>query len=102
MKAVEILHQKAVLKHHRDEDRLAIFEIIVWQVKRSSNYPDGIKYRAWLSEGGRTLFGFDNHRPKGPHLHVHDVEVGYVYRGLDALKADFVAMIEQEGFIYEG
>ena len=66
MKAVEILHQKAVLKHHDDEDRLAIFEIIVWRVKRSSVYTDGIKYRAWLPEAGQTLFGFDNHKPKSP------------------------------------
>ncbi|MBI4403929.1 MAG: hypothetical protein HY537_07205 [Deltaproteobacteria bacterium] len=101
MEATEILHQKAVLKHQHDEDRLVIFEIIVWRVGVSSNYPDGIKYRAWLSEGGQTLFGFDNHKPKGAHLHVHDVEIGYVYRGLDALKADIVAMIQQEGFIYE-
>lgn len=101
MKATEILHQKQVLKH-RDGSRLAIFEIIVWKVPVSGNYPDGVKYRAWLSEEGNTLFGLDNHTPKGHHLHVRNVEVGYVFRGLDALKEDIIAMIEKEGFIYEG
>ena len=86
---------------HTSEDRLAIFEVIVRQVPRSQVYPDGVKYRAWLSEGGMTLFGFDNHSPKGPHLHVREIEVGYVFRGLDALREDIVAMIRKEGFTYE-
>lgn len=98
--ATEILHQKMALKH-RDGKRLAILEFVVWQVPKSNDYPEGHKFRAWLSEGGKTLFGLDNHRPKGPHLHIREVEVGYVYRGLEALKADIVAMIDKEGFIYE-
>jgi hypothetical protein len=39
--------------------------------------------------------------PKGPHLHVGDAEVGYVFRGLDALRKDIAAMIRKEGFVYE-
>ena len=101
MKAIEILHQKMVLKH-KDGKRLAILEFVAWQISKSSDYPEGVKFRAWLSENGETLFGLDNHRPKGPHLHVRDLEVGYVYRGLEALREDIVAMIEKEGFIYEG
>lgn len=101
MKAAEIFHQKQVLKH-RDGKRLAIFEIIIWKIPGSKNFPDGLKYRAWLSEEGNTLFGLDNHKPKGPHLHVREVEVGYMFRGLDSLRQDIIAMIEKEGFIYEG
>ena len=67
----------------------------------SKDYPDGIKYRAWVSENGETLFGFDNHKPKGLHLHIGEREVGYVFRGMDALRADIGAMIKKEGFIYE-
>ena len=85
MKATEIFHQKQVLKH-RNGKRLAIFEFIVWKIPVSRDYPDGLKYRAWLSEEGATLFGLDNHKPKGPHLHVREVEVGYVFRGLDPLR----------------
>ena len=101
MKATEIFHQKQVLKH-RDGKRLAIFEIIIWKIPISRDYPEGLKYRAWLSDEGNTLFGLDNHKPKGPHLHVREVEVGYVFRGLDSLRQDIIAMIEKEGFIYEG
>ena len=48
-----------------------------------------------------TVFGFDNHKPKGPHLHVGDRELGYLFRGYDELMRDIRKMIEQEGFIYE-
>ena len=53
------------------------------------------------SLGGKTLFGFDNHKPKGPHLHVGNAEVGYEFRGLDALREDIAAMIRKEAFVYE-
>jgi hypothetical protein len=100
VKAIEILQQKMVLKHE-DGIRLAIFEIVIWQVPVSSEYPHGVKYRAWLSESGETHFGFDSHKPKGPHLHIGEVEIGYVYRGIKALREDIGAMIRKEGFIYE-
>jgi hypothetical protein len=47
------------------------------------------------------LIGFDNHKPKGPHLHIRNLEVGYIFRGFDELKNDIKAMIEKEGFEYE-
>ncbi|MGK5085833.1 DUF6516 family protein [Bdellovibrionota bacterium FG-1] len=87
--------------NHKDGIRQAIFEIVIWEVPSSTHYPTGVKYRAWLSEGGVTLFGFDNHKPKGPHLHIQGREVGYVYRGLSPLREDIEAIIRQEGFIYE-
>jgi hypothetical protein len=100
MRANEVFRQKLVLKHV-DFERLAIFEVVIWQVAESAHYPEGIKYRAWLSENGVTIFGFDNHKPKGPHLHIGELEVGYVYRGTAELMKDVIAMIKKEGFIYE-
>jgi hypothetical protein len=100
MGATRIFHQKATLEHE-DGRRIAIFEMVVWRIQTSEEFPEGIKYRAWLSEGGVTLFGFDNHKPKGPHLHVRETEVGYLFRGFGELMRDIRAMIEKEGFIYE-
>lgn len=100
MRAQRILHQKVIL-NHQDGKRQAIFEFVIWQVQRTKEYPQGIKYRAWLAEEGKTIFGFDNHNPKGPHLHIGEQEVGYVYRGLQALREDIIAMIKKEGFIHE-
>jgi len=100
VKAAEIFRQKAVLKHE-DGTRLAIFEVAIFKIPISEHYPDGIKYRMWLSERGETIFGFDNHKPKGPHLHIGTEEIGYVFRGITELKADAVAIIRKAGFIYE-
>ena len=100
MKAEMIFRQKMVL-NHIDKNRLAIFEFAIFNVGKSKAYIHGYKYRAWLSENGVTVFGFDNHSPKGPHLHIGKKEVGYVYRGLTELKKDIVEMIRMEGFVYE-
>jgi hypothetical protein len=100
MKASKVLRQKIILRH-QDGLTLGIFEFVVWKVPMTKDYTDGTKYRAWLSVEGDTVFGFDNHKPKGPHLHIGDREIGYVYRGLSQLRADIVAMIKKEGFLYE-
>jgi hypothetical protein len=101
MASSKIFHQKITLEHNRLQSRTAIFEIVVWCIPKSKDYPTGVKYRAWLSEEGMTLLGFDNHKPKGPHLHVREFEVGYVFRGIDELLKDIKNMIEKEGFVYE-
>jgi hypothetical protein len=98
MKAVEIFRQKTVLKHS-DGVRLAIFEVIILKIPISAHYLEGIKYSAWFSESGKTIFGFDNHKPKGPHLHIGELEVGYVFRGIEELRNDAEAMIRKAGFI---
>ena len=74
---------------------------VPWQIPVSAGYPQGLKYRTWFSENGTIVFGFDNHKAKGPHLHIGEVKVGYVFLGIDELKRDVVAMIKKEGFIYE-
>lgn len=99
--AASLVFQQKVTLEHEDGERQAIFEMVVWRIPKSRDYPEGIKYRAWLSEGGATIFGFDNHKPKGPHLHVREMEIGYLFRGFDEMVADIRVMIEKEGFIYE-
>ncbi len=100
MKATQILRYKLELEH-RDSKRVGIFEIVVWDVGKSFSYPDGIKYRAWLTENGETVLGFDNHKPKGPHIHFGQREVSYEYKGLEQLQADMKKLIELEGYVYE-
>jgi hypothetical protein len=73
--------------------------VIVLKIPISAHYPEGIKYSAWFSESGKTIFGFDNHKPKGPHLHIGELEVGYVFRGIEELRNDAEAMIRKAGFI---
>jgi hypothetical protein len=42
----------------------------------------------------------ENHKPKGPHLHIDDREIGYVFRGFPVLKNDIIAIIKSEGSLY--
>lgn len=100
VRAQEVLRQKRFLEH-TDGKRIAIYEIVIWELPTSGAYPEGVKYRVWLSEEGKTLFGIDNHKPKGHHLHLKGVELPYVYRGIDGLRKDAEKLIKQEGFIYE-
>jgi len=100
VRAQEIFRQKLYLVH-QDGVRLAIYEVAIWKIPVSMEFPNGIKYRVWLSESGRTIFGIDNHRPKGHHLHLGNVEMPYLYRDVDELKTDAANLIRQEGFIYE-
>src|SRR5689334_7954591 len=100
MTASRVFHQKVTLEHNNGK-RLAIFEMVVWRIPKSKDFPEGLKYRAWLSENGETIFGFDNHKPKGPHLHVGETEIGYLFRSFEELLNDIRVMIEKEGFIYE-
>ena len=42
--------------------------------------------------------GIDNHKPKGPHLHLGDQEVAYDYRGDERLLNDFWDLVRKAGF----
>lgn len=95
-----LFRQKRFLTDSTGE-RFAIFDAVIWNVPRSASFPEGVKYRIWLSENGKTLVGFDNHRPKGHHLHLGNVELPYLFLGVDRLRRDMGEMIRKEGFIYE-
>lgn len=73
------------------------------QILRLSHHcrQDDVKLNMPRTECTRETYGCSCYRDED-HLHVRNVEVGYVFRGLDELKEDIIAMIEKEGFIYEG
>lgn len=63
----------------------------IWRVPASKAYPQGIRYRLVVVGlySKRVLLLFDNHAPKGPHVHRAGSEETYEFRGLEKLKADF-------------
>ena len=79
---------------------VAVAEIKVWDVPRSSHYPEGLKYSLFLvaRESGRVIVGFDNHKPKGPHLHHDGKELAYEFLDVEALVEDFWHWVKKEGF----
>ena len=88
------------LVHGRSAE-VAVAEVKVWDVPLSPHYPEGLKYSLFLvaKADGRVIVGFDNHKPKGPHLHHEGKELLYEFRGVDALIEDFWRWVEKEGFV---
>ena len=58
-----------------------MIELKVWELPVSEKYPNGIKYSLFCVnvEDSRVVVGFDNHHPKGHHLHIDDEEQHYFY-----------------------
>jgi hypothetical protein len=92
-----LFHEKRILAH-RETEEIAIAELKIWRVPRSERYPGGRKYSLFLVAPGRTILGFDNHSPKGPHLHLGDAEIPYSYTTDEKLLLDFWKLAEKAGF----
>ena len=100
MKAKLKYHRKLTLIHGTTNE-VAVAELKVYEVPSAQHYPDGLKFSMFLvlKDSGRVLLGFDNHKPKGPHLHLHDREIPYEYNGIDRLVEDFWRFAKKEGFV---
>lgn len=69
----------------------------IHEVGKSKKYPDGIKYGLVckdLRTGDEVVF--DNHHPKGPHIHIKDRELPYKYVNDDQLIEGFKEMVLTE------
>ena len=88
-KATRVLHEKV-----RTADGIVV-EFKVWQVARSTQYPEGFKYSFFAIRDGVVLVGYDNHEPKGHHRHFGGVEREYEFKGLEKLRADFRRDLER-------
>jgi len=67
-----------------------LVELKIHEVGDPVRYPDGIKYGlvcADLETGKQVLM--DNHHPKGPHLHLDQVEKPYEFQDVPTLMRDF-------------
>ena len=94
-KAIELLHaSKQVLNSG------LLVEVKIWKVEKSLKYIEGIRYRLVLVDPLQkcVLILFDNHYPKGPHLHNRDgIETEYQFESMQKLIEDFFkAIVEIE------
>ena len=94
--AVVFREKRAILNSQTGQ--LAIAEIRIWRIPRSLHYPEGRKFSLFLVCDGKTVVGMDNHRPKGPHLHLGEGETVYKYRGDERLVSDFWDLVRKGGF----
>ncbi|HXQ22033.1 MAG TPA: DUF6516 family protein, partial [Candidatus Acidoferrales bacterium] len=75
-----------------------VVELKVWEVPRSEKYPAGRKFSLFPVAQGGVLVGVDNHKPKGPHLHVGKEERPFHYTDDNQLLNDFWALVRKAGF----
>ena len=63
----------------------------IWREPKSANYPLGVKYRLVLAEPKEhaIILLYDNHHPKGPHVHWDGREREYDFKSVEILLNDF-------------
>ena len=95
-----LIYQSKVHLIHKKTEEVAIAEIKIWEIPVSHYFPEGIKYSLFLvwKDKGEVILGFDNHKPKGPHIHRDDVEILHIFKGADALVEEFWQLVIEEGF----
>lgn len=92
-----LLHEKKLI-YHKKKKELAIVEIRVWKIPKDKNYEEGIKYSLYLVHNGKVVVGFDNHKPKGHHLHIDGKEKKYTFTSNKKLLADFWQLVSNKGY----
>lgn len=92
-----MFHEKRLVPHNK-ENRVAEAEIKVWQIPKAKEYPEGLKYSLFLVAESKVVIGFENHKPKGPHIHLGDNEHPYRFEGIDKLIDDFWDMARKAGY----
>lgn len=97
MKATEIFREKRLLLN-KVTGQLGVAELKIWNVPRSKDYPAGRKFSLFLVVSGEVIVGIDNHKPKGPHLHLGSRELPYFYRDEKFLLVDFWDLAKKAGF----
>lgn len=71
-------------------------EMVVWRLPVPLPPSEHVyKYRLVYVVAGKRVLGFDNERGKGDHRHVGDVELPYVFSGVDRLIDDFIQEVAQ-------
>jgi hypothetical protein len=97
MKAKVLFHEKRVLENTAS-GQLAIAELRVLEIPKSAHYPQGLKYSLFLVLEGEVIIGMDNHKPKGPHLHLGNKELPYNFVNEAKLLEDFWELAARAGY----
>ena len=97
MRAEPYLREKRILIH-KSSGELAIAELKIWKIPKSKEYSKGVKFSLFLVSGGQIIFGMDNHKPKGAHLHLGGQEFPYLFQNEANLIKDFWDLARKAGF----
>lgn len=97
MKAATIFREKRIVVNIKT-GKQAIAELKIWRIPKSLHYPSGVKFSLYLVHEGQVIIGIDNHKPKGPHLHLGKLEISFQFKDEDSLIEDFWDLVRKAGF----
>jgi len=87
----------------------SLVEIRIWQVRRSSKFPNGMKYALYLigpPPERRAIIGYDNHHGKGDHRHAEGLETPIDVVSVSALLRQFrrevAEYLGEKGIVLKG
>ena len=72
-----------------------IIEWKIWQVDKSKDFPEGIKYSLVYIHNSIRLLGYDNEKSKGHHKHYFDKEILFGFENIEKLFIAFELDIEK-------
>lgn len=83
--AILVLYEKVI------DETGGITELVIWQVPKSSEFPEGVRYRLACVPAGHNepAVLYDIHRGKTHHRHFLGQEYPYEFRGVRRLIDDF-------------
>src|SRR5579875_228161 len=86
-----------VLREKVIDEQGGIIELAIWQVPKSTHFPEGVRYRlAYVPAGdSQPAILYDIHRGKTHHRHAEGTEHLYQFNSVDQLIADFRADVER-------
>ena len=99
IKSELLMHRKLTVLH-RELNIEAVCEVKIWRLMESQKYPFGLKYSLFCADKltKKVLNGFDNHYPKGPHIHINEIELPYQFIGYEKLIDDFWNEVAARGY----
>ena len=98
MAKATIIYQLKVYLEHRSLVDEALVEIKIWRVPDDQRFPEKIKYSLYCVRNSEVIVGFDNHHPKGHHLHVSGSELQNTFVDSEKLIEDFFSEIAKQGY----
>ena len=85
------LKAKLIRRQKITTSKKLLRDVTIWKLPQSERFPEGIKYRLALIEltEEKVLLLYDNHWPKGHHIHIQEQEAPYLFTSVSKLLRDF-------------
>ena len=88
-KAEETLILRDIFSHKHIKDNGDIVDINIQEVKKTQEYPEGVRYSLVYVRDGKNLVRYDNYMGHGHHKHIKDKRKEYEFKNEWQLISDF-------------